>query len=243
MSLLDTAPKRMGAFAREGTKTYRAHRVYDKLAFLVGITVVSGAVTATLVGSSATIGALLIPAMLVAIGCALAGSFKPNLAKTVAPVYALAEGAVLGAVSKAYSNVASGIVPTAIFLTGGLFVGCLLVFRTGIVKVTPRFVSMISIGLMVLFGLYLAALFGLAVPGINSLGPKGLIFGIIGLALGLGRLFIDFDRVQQFETNAAGGGGAMTDNAEWFLSFQLLLSLVMIYVNVLRILAASSSRR
>ena len=226
----------MGAFAREGTKTYRANRVYDKLGMLVGITVVTGAITSSIVGNGTSLSFFL-PAMLIAMGCAIAGSFKPNLAKTLAPIYALAEGAVLGALSKIYSNVAGGIVPTAIVATGAIFVGCLLVFRTGIVKVTPRFTAMIGIGMMALFALYFASLLGLSVPGINEIGPRGLIFGVIGLALGIGRLFIDFDRVAKFE-----GAGSMTDNAEWFLSLQLLISLVMIYINVLRILAASGRR-
>ena len=235
MSLLESAPRRMGAFAREGTKTYRANRVYDKLGMLVGITVVTGAITASMIKETTSLGFFL-PAMLVALGCAIAGSFKPNLAKTLAPIYALAEGAVLGALSKIYSNVSGGIVPTAIVLTGAIFIGCLLVFRTGIVKVTPRFTAMVGIGMMALFVLYLASMFGLSVPGINDI-RGGLIFGIIGLALGIGRLFIDFDRVQKFE-----GAGSMTDSAEWFLSMQLLISLVFIYINVLRVLAANGRR-
>ena len=237
MSLLESAPKRLGSFAGAGTKSYRAHRVYDKLAFLTGITVVTGAVFASMVDRSANLGAFIIPAFVIAIGCSLAGSFRPHLAKTVAPIYALAEGAVLGVISKFYANLGGGIVPTAIVATGALFVGCLIVFRSGLVKVTPRFTAMIGIGLMALFALYVASWIGLSVPGIGDIGPKGMIFGVIGLALGVGSLFIDFERIRQFED-----GGSMSDSAEWFLSFQLLLSLVMIYINVLRILASSSRR-
>ncbi len=215
----------------------RASGVYDKLAFLTAITVVSGAISASLVSKSASLQAMLLPCMIVAIGCALAGSYKPHLAKKVAPVYALFEGVLLGVISRLYAGTNSGIVPTAIVLTGALFIGCLLVFRTGVVKVTPRFVSMVSVGMMALFALYIASMFGLSVPGINDLGPRGMIFGIVGLALGLGRLFIDFERVRVMEEN-----GRTSDNVEWFLSFQLLLSLVMIYVNVLRVLGAGGRR-
>jgi uncharacterized YccA/Bax inhibitor family protein len=235
MSLLESAPKRMGAISREGTKTFRAHRTYDKLAMLVGITAISGAVTASVVEKSASVRSLYIPAMVVAMGLGLAGTFKPQWAKTVAPIYALVEGVVLGVLSKVFASVAgTSIVPTAIILTSAAFVGCLLLFRSGVVKVTPKFVSMIGIAGMALFAAYLAALFGLKLPGINDLGPKGLIFGVIGLAIAVGYLFIDFDRVQKMEENQS-----MTDSVEWYLALQLMLSLVMVYVNVLRILASS----
>lgn len=237
MSHIDSALKRVGPLNIAGTREMRASGVYNKLAFLTAITAVSGAISASMVSKSASLQALVLPCIVVAMGCALAGSFKPNWAKTVAPIYALVEGVILGVVSKYYATTNGGVVPASIVLTGALFIGCLLVFRTGVVKVTPRFVSMVSIGMMALFALYVASMFGLSVPGINDLGPAGMVFGIIGLALGLGRLFIDFERVRSMEEN-----GRTSDGVEWFLSFQLLLSLVMIYVNVLRILGAGGRR-
>lgn len=238
MSLLESAPKRFGAFDRAGEREMRAHRTYDKLAFLVALTALSAAITAPFVSKSASLQALLVPTMVICMGCALAGSFRPQWAKKVAPVYAILEGVVLGAISKAYTNVAgSSIVPTAIIITSAVFVGCLLLFRSGVVKVTPKFVSMIGIAGMALFAVYVAALFGLKVPGVDELGPRGLIFGVIGFAIAVGYLFIDFDRVEKFEKS-----GTFPETAEWFLAFQLLLSLVMVYVNVLRILASTQRR-
>ncbi len=239
MSLLESAPKRMGAFSHEGTRSFRAHRTYDKLALLVGITAVTGALTASMVDRSPALRSFYVPLMFVGMGLGMAGSFRPQWAKTVAPIYALVEGVVLGVISKIFMSVAgSSIVPTAIIMTSAVFIGCLLVFRTGIVKVTPKFVTMIGIGSMALMAAYLAAIFGLRLPGIGDLGPKGLIFGIIGLALAVGFLFIDFDRVQKMETTES-----ISDSVEWFLALQLMLSLVMVYINVLRILASSQSRR
>jgi uncharacterized YccA/Bax inhibitor family protein len=238
-SLLDQAPGRARDLNREGTKSFRAHRTYDKLAMLVGITVVSGAVTTSLVDRSPVLKSLFLPMMFAAMGLGLVGTFKPHLAKTLAPIYALVEGAVLGVLSKFFAGVVGkSVIPTAVIITSALFVGCLLVFRTGIVKVTPKFVSMVGIASLALFAAYMAALVGLRLPGIGDLGPKGLIFGVIGLGIALSRLFIDFDRVQQMETN-----GGMSDSVEWFLALQLMLSLVMVYVNVLRILASSQRRR
>jgi uncharacterized YccA/Bax inhibitor family protein len=229
---METALKRGRSF--EGTKSLRSHRVYDKLALLVLLTAVVGGISYNAVETNVSVGRLIAPSFVVAMAAMLIGQFKPQYAKVAAPVYALAEGVVLGVISKSYSNVRGGIVPTAIIATSLLFVGCLLVFRTGVVKVTPKFVQMTTIAGLTLFGLYMLSIFGLSVPGINELGPKGMIFGVIGLGIGLSYLFIDFDRVEKAEQNQS-----MHDTAEWFLAFQLLLSLVMVYINVLRILGSS----
>lgn len=229
---MESALKRGRSF--EGLNSLRSHRVYDKLALLVLLTAVVGGISYRAVDVNVAVGRLIAPSFVVAMAAMLIGQFKPNYAKVAAPVYALAEGVVLGVISKSYSNVRSGIVPTAIVATSLLFVGCLVVFRSGVVKVTPKFVQMTTIAGLSLFGLYLASMFGLSVPGINELGPKGMIFGVIGLGIGLSYLFIDFDRIEKAEASQT-----LHDTAEWFLAFQLLLSLVMVYINVLRVLGSS----
>ncbi len=229
---MESALKRGRSF--EGVNSLRSHRVYDKLALLVLLTAVVGGISYSAVDTNVSVGRLIAPSFVVAMGAMLIGQFKPQYAKVAAPVYALAEGVVLGVISKSYANVRSGIVPAAIVATSLLFVGCLLVFRTGVVKVTPKFVQMTTIAGLTLFSLYLLSIFGLSVPGINELGPKGMIFGVIGLGIGLSYLFIDFDRIEKAEQS-----GSLHDTAEWFLAFQLLLSLVMVYINVLRILGSS----
>jgi uncharacterized YccA/Bax inhibitor family protein len=235
MSRMDSALQRGRSF--EGLKPLRVNGVYDKLALLVAMTAGVGLFSYQAVGENVSIGKYLIPTMVVALGAMLIGQFRPAYAKVAAPVYAVAEGVILGVVSKAYSTLGGGLVPTALAATAMLFVACLLVFRTGVVKVTPRFVQMVSIAGVALFGMYLLALFGLRVPGINEIGPRGLIFGVIGLGIGISYLFIDFDRIQKAEE-----AEMLHDTAEWFLAFQLLLSLVMVYVNVLRVLASSQRR-
>jgi uncharacterized YccA/Bax inhibitor family protein len=232
MTRIDSALERGRLF--EGLKSLRSNRVYDKLAMLVGLTAGIGIFTYQAVGSNANVGRFIMPSFLVAMAAMLIGQFKPQYVKVAAPIYAVAEGVVLGVVSRYYATVRGGIVPAAIVATSLLFIACLLVFRSGLVKVTPKFVQITSIAGLTLFGLYLASMFGLNFPGINDLGPKGMIFGVIGLGIGLSYLFIDFDRIQKAEQS-----NSLSENAEWFLAFQLLLSLVMVYINVLRILGAA----
>ncbi len=74
----------------------------------------------------------------VALIAVLVASFKPHTAKIAAPVYALAEGIVLGAISRAYSEQYNGIVTQAVGATLGVFVVMLLLYRSGVVKVTDK---------------------------------------------------------------------------------------------------------
>lgn len=235
MSRIDAALERGRSF--EGLKPLRINGVYDKLALLVSMTAAVGIFSYKTVGSNVALGRILLPSMLIALGASLIGQFKPDFARIAAPVYAVAQGLVLGAVSKSYSTLGGGLVPTALAGTTVLFIACLLVFRTGVVKVTPRFVQIVSIAGIALFGMYMLALVGLRIPGINEVGPRGLIFAVIGLGLGISYLFIDFDRIQKAEE-----AQMLHNTAEWFLAFQLLLSLVMVYFNLLRLLASSQRR-
>jgi uncharacterized YccA/Bax inhibitor family protein len=154
MTRMDSALSRGRSF--EGLKSLRSNRVYDKLAMLVALTAGVGAFCFRAIGNNVAVGRFIMPSFVVAMGAMLIGQFKPQYAKVAAPIYAVAEGVVLGVVSKYYASVGNTIVPTAIAATSILFVACLLVFRTGVVKVTPRFVQMTTIAGLSLFGLYLA---------------------------------------------------------------------------------------
>lgn len=238
MSHLDTAIKRSGAFTRTGEKSFKAHRVYDRLAMLVAITAVVGSVTYKAVAVGANITPILLLSLVVALGAGLGGSFRPQLAQKLAVPYALAEGVLLGAISKAYSNISGGIVTFAIVGTSAFFVSCLLLFRSGYVKVTPRFMQIIGVASVAFFIVILLRLVGLPIPGVGDFrGGGALLFGLLGLAIGLGSLFVDFERIRQIEED-----GTMTGSSEWFLALQLMMSLVLVYVSLLRVLGATSRK-
>jgi len=210
--LTSTYPRRGGA------PPFTASGVYDKLAGLLFIVAVSAAV-----------GAFFLP---VAAALVL-GILKPNLARICAPVYAVAEGAVLGFISRVYAQDAGGIVPLAILFTGAVFVGCLVAFRSGLVRVTPRFLTMTMVASFAMMAVFMASLLGLPIPGVQDVGTRGLIFGLIGLAVGVLNLFVDFAAIQDMEQRGADADG------EWFGALILLTSLVLVYISILRILASS----
>jgi uncharacterized YccA/Bax inhibitor family protein len=211
---------------------FTAAGVYDKLAGLVVLALVAAAAGYLV----ATPGVVLV-AIFAALGAYMIGLFRPAWARITAPVYALLEGFALGAISGWYAQIAGGIVPLAILFTGAVFVAALVAFRTGLVKVTPKFVSITLMATFGLFIVYLAALFGLRLPGVDELGPRGVIFGVIGLGIGVMNLFVDFQYVQTSEERGVSADG------EWFGAQIMMASLVLVYINVLRILASAYGRR
>ena len=114
MTRIDSALTRARGLSDGRTKSLRSNGVYDKLAALVAVTVAVGAFCYRAVGTNVSVGQVVVPSMVIAMGAMLVGQFRPQHAKIAAPVYAVAEGVVLGVISKAYSSYASGIVPTAI---------------------------------------------------------------------------------------------------------------------------------
>jgi uncharacterized YccA/Bax inhibitor family protein len=206
------------------TTTFTAAGVYDK----VGLMVVLAMVTGTIGYFSNNVGLILL-GFVAGLVLSLVGIFKPATARIVAPLYALAEGLALGGITAYYATGNNGLVPLAIIFTAGIFVAALVIFRSGLVKVTPKFVSMTimaSFGfLLVLLGLML----GLPIPGLSGAGGLAVL-GVFGVAIGVMHLFIDFNYIQIGEQRRLPVAG------EWYGALILMMSLVFVYINVLRIL-------
>ena len=208
-----------------GVETFTASGAYDKLGMLVLLALLTGAV-----GYATASTGLLVVGLVVGLVSSLVGIFKPATAHIAAPIYALAEGLALGALTALVATGSSGVAPMAIIFTAGVFVAALVMFRSGLVKVTPRFVSMT---IMAGFGFLLALIAGMLglFPGLNS--SQGLlIFGVIGIVIGVMYLFVDFNAVQIFEDRK------LPVDAEWYAALTLMMSLVFVYINVLRVLAS-----
>lgn len=213
-------------FAPAATR-FSAARTFDKLIVLVTLALAAGAV-----------GYLVVPAgvafacMAVAFGLVLVSWFRMRWARVIAPAYSLLEGLALGSVSAAYSTIGHGIVPSAIAFTGGVFVACLVLYRTGLVRVTPRMMSLAAMGAVGLLVVGALSFIGLSLPGVNSFGTLGLLFGIFALAVAVLNLFTDFEWVTRSE---AAGAPAET---EWAAAFAMMTALVLVYVSILRILGS-----
>jgi uncharacterized YccA/Bax inhibitor family protein len=166
----------------------------------------------------------------VAFGLALWTTFRPRMARVLAPAYAVSEGLALGVISKLYSTQSHGVVPLAIILTVALFVGVLIAYRTRMVRVTNRFISMTVVAGFALLAVLLATLLGLSLPGIGQSATGLIVFGVVYVIVAVLDLFVDFELV-----NRAAVAGVPAE-AEWYAAFSIFLAVVMLYLGLLRIL-------
>ncbi len=224
---MERAYDRMGA--AYGTSiaddTYTAAGVYDKLGLLVLLAMVTGGI-----GYATASTGLLVLGLLGGLAFAMVGIFRPTAAPVVAPLYALAEGLCLGSLTALYATGSKGVAPLAIVFTAAVFLGAFIVFRSGLVRVTPRFVSMTIMAGFGFLAVLLAGMLGLF-PGLSSQSGL-LVIGVIGVVIGVMYLFVDFNAVQLGEQRR------LPAQAEWFGALTLMMSLVFVYINVLRVVAS-----
>ena len=178
-------------------------------------------------------------ALIVGFVSVLVATFKPTTARFLAPVYALAEGAVVGAISKVFNIQYPGIVLQAVGATIGVFVVMLTLYRTGILRVTDKFRRIVIGATLGLAAFYLfsfiVSLFG---SSLIPTGSSGMSIGFSVLVAGLAamNLALDFDFIDKAE--AAGAPKHM----EWFAALGIMVTLVWLYLEILRLLAKMRDR-
>lgn len=210
------------------TERFSANRTFDKLAGLCLTALVAGIVGYVAVPPSTAYGFMIVAFVIV-----LAGWFRMRWARYLAPVYSVVEGLALGSISKLFSSFGHGIVPTAIVFTGAVFAGALVLYRTGLVRVTPRMMSLAFMGALGILAVGLLSLIGLPIPGLSNLTGLGLVFSILALGIAVLNLFTDFQFVTQSEARGVSA------EAEWAAAFAMMTALVLVYISMLRILGAA----
>jgi uncharacterized YccA/Bax inhibitor family protein len=179
-------------------------------------------------------GWLFLP-LLGAFGLAIWAMFRPTVARFVAPIYALLEGLVLGAISRVFENEWNGIVVQAIALTAIVFASMLFLYSTRIIKVTERMQRVIigaTLGIAVFYGVsLLLSLFNVGVPLIWDAGPFGIIFSLFVCGIAAFNLMLDFDLVER------GVAAGLPKYMEWFCALSLMISIVWLYLEILRLLS------
>ncbi|MFE3206004.1 Bax inhibitor-1/YccA family protein [Embleya sp. NPDC055664] len=166
---------------------------------------------------------------------AMVVTFKREISPALVLTYAALEGVFLGAISHAFEQRYSGIVVQAVLGTAAVFVGMLVAYKSGWVKVTSRYAR---IGLAIAIGFVTLMLVnGLAILiaggdglGLRS-GPLGIVMGILGILIGAFFLSLDFNEIEQL---AAQG---VPEKEAWRSAFGLTVTLVWIYMEVLRLLS------
>lgn len=167
-------------------------------------------------------------------------SFKRHLSPTLAPVYALLEGLFVGSVTALYAaGFGAGLVFQAVLLTMALLFMMLFVYKAGLIKVTEKFRTGIMMATGGIFLVYLLniglSFFGINMPFLHEGGMIGIGISLFIIGIATMNLLLDFD---SFERAAAMRAPKYM---EWFCAMGLIVTLVWLYIEVLRLLAILSS--
>ena len=220
----------------------------NKTALMLLMLVISAAWTWSMIGGDAeslTVSPWLIPAA----GIGFVGSlvafialmFKQHWAPVLAPVYAVCEGLVLGGISAFFELQFPGIVVQAVTLTFGTLGALLLAYRSGLIKATENFklgvvaaTGAIALVYLVNMGM---RLFGFGGMGfIHDSGMMGIGFSLFVVTIAALNLVLDFDFIEQ------GAERGAPKYMEWYAAFGLMVTLVWLYLEILRLLAKLQSR-
>ncbi len=178
--------------------------------------------------------------LVVGIGLTFLLMFRPHLAKFIAPIYAIAEGYFVGAISRAYENLYDGLVVQAAGMTLAVFAVMLVLYRTGVIRVTERFRKIVvtaMIGVMVFYGISMViSLFGGSVSFLSSPSLLGIGFSVLVAGLAAFNLALDFDFIEK------GSKQGLDKNFEWYAAFGLLVTIIWLYLELLRLLAKLRER-
>ena len=176
---------------------------------------------------------------------ALIITFKKEWAAYLAPLYALLEGLFVGAISAyydfAFADKAPFIIVTAVGLTFGTAIAMFVLYSARIIRATERFRSIIitaTMGIAIFYVITLVLrMFGMNVPFIHEGSTFGIIFSLFVVGIAALNLILDFDMIER------GAEAGAPKYMEWYGAFGLLVTIVWLYLEILRLLAKLSSRK
>ena len=166
---------------------------------------------------------------------------RPGLAPITGIVYSLGQGALVGSISKIYETFYEGIVFLALTATIAVFVGALLLYVFRIINVTQKtrsviIIATVGIGLFYL-GTLLLSLFDINVPLVTGVGTGALVFSILVVIVAALNLLLDFSVIEHGIVTGAPRAFS------WFAAFGLMVTIVWLYIEILRLIAIVVARR
>ena len=205
--------------------------VVMKTAATLGVVAATGAVAWIF-----NLGGLAIVGALVGFVLALVISFKQSTNPALILSYAAAEGLFLGGISRLFNDAfGGGIVIQAVVGAAGVFAGMLFVYKTGAIRVTPKFTRWLLgalIGVVVLMLVNLIASFitdgGL---GLRDGGPLAIAFSLLCIGVAAFTFLLDFDMIDKGIKQGA------PERFAWYAAFGLTVTLVWLYLEILRLLS------
>lgn len=170
---------------------------------------------------------------------ALVTIFKAQWAPKTAPVYAVLEGLALGGISAMFEARFPGIVIQAVGLTFGTLLALLFAYKSRLIRATENFKLGVfaatgGIALVYLVS-FVGGMFGWQMPFIHESGTMGILFSLFVVVVAALNLVLDFDFIER-------GDGVAPRYMEWYAAFGLIVTLVWLYLELLRLLAKLRER-
>ena len=192
-------------------------------------------------GDPGSVGGLLIVGLFGGLIAAMVTIFKKEWSPVTAPVYALLEGLVLGSLSATLEMRFPGIAIEAVGLTFGTCFALLLAYRSGLIRASEKF----TLGIIAATGgiaiVYFAGMvlgfFGVQIPGIFGNGPVGILFSLAVVVIAALNLILDFAAIEE------GARSGAPKYMEWYSAFGLMVTLIWLYLEIIRLLSKLRSDR
>ena len=234
-----------------GEETMTISGVVNKTFILLALVVFSAAYTwglfykqMALAGPQAAAQAVMpwmITGLLAGFVVAMVTIFKKTWAPATAPAYAILEGLALGGISAFFEAQFPGIVIQAVALTLGTLFALLMAYKSGLIRATENFrlgvvAATGGIAVVYMISLFGRMIFGWQMPLIHDSGPMGIAFSLFVVVIAALNLVLDFDFIEK-------GHGAAPKYMEWFAAFGLVVTLVWLYLEILRLLSKLRSNR
>jgi len=174
------------------------------------------------------------------LGIAIFTIFKPAWSPALAPAYSVVEGLAIGGISALFEAQFPGIVIQAVTLTFGTLFALLFAYKSGLIRVTDNFrLGIVSatgaIAMVYLISLLGRGFFGWQMPFIHESSPIGIAFSVFVVVIAALNLVLDFDFIEK-------GDGVAPKYMEWYAAFGLIVTLVWLYLEILRLLAKTRRR-
>lgn len=214
----------------------------NKTFLLLAFTVLSACYTYGLMlnGFTDKANALMFIGIIIGFVLALIIIFTKKALHILTPIYAVAEGLFLGGVSAIYAQQFAGIVTQAVFATFATLGTMLALFQANIIRCTDKFRSVVFTATLSIAVIYLiqivASLFSRSIPQIFTASPIGIAFSVIVVGIAALNLILDFDFIEK------GAQNLLPQKYEWYGAFGLMVTLIWLYLEVLRLLAKLQSR-
>lgn len=179
---------------------------------------------------------LLVPFIVAGFIFAMVAIFKKSASPFVSPLYAIIEGLVLGVISLYFERSYPGIVVNAILLTIAVLFCMLAAYKAGLLRATPRFtkgvlIATASIALVYIIDLIMNIFAGAHFPYIHDSSLFGICISLFVVSIASFNLIIDFDLIER------GAKQGAPKYMEWYGAFALMVTLVWLYLEILRLLA------